>query len=179
MQLQSRKIAEISVFSASAVVIYVVESFIPRPLPWLRFGFGNIIVLITLYLLGFRIAFLVSALKSILGALIVGNLFTPAFLFSISGGIASLSVMAIVLSLFPSLFSPLGLSVWGAVTHNLTQLLIASLLFIRRVEVMHLFPLFIMLSVVTGTITGIISLIILKAIRRQSRIRNYEFRVLL
>ena len=155
-----------SIFTASAVVIYVIETFIPRPLPWLRFGFSNIIVLIALYLLGFKPALLVAGLKSILGALIVGNLFTPAFLFSISGGIVSLSIMALLLSLFPLLFSPLGISIWGAAAHNLTQLLIASLLFIGRLEVLHLFPFFIILSVITGTITGIISLFALQKLKK-------------
>lgn len=167
MQLRSKRIAEVSIFTASAVVIYVIETFIPRPLPWLRFGFSNIIVLIALYLLGFKPALLVAGLKSILGALILGNLFTPAFLFSISGGIVSLSIMALLLSLFPHLFSPLGISIWGAAAHNLIQLLIASLLFIGRLEVLHLFPFFIILAVVTGTITGIISLLVLKTLMRQ------------
>jgi len=179
MQLQSRKITLVAIFSAIAVVIYVVESFIPRPLPWLRFGFGNIIVLIALYLFGFKISLFIGILKSFLGALIVGNLFTPAFLFSLSGGIVSVSVMAIILSLFPRLFSPLGLSVWGAAAHNSTQLLIASILLVGKVEVMYLLPFFILLSVITGTITGAISLVILKASLRQLRISNYEFRVLL
>ncbi len=174
MQLRSKRIAEVSIFTASAVVIYVIETFIPRPLPWLRFGFSNIIVLIALYLLGFKPALLVTGLKSILGALIVGNLFTPAFLFSISGGIVSLSIMALLLSLFPYLFSPLGISIWGAAAHNLTQLLIASLLFIGRLEVLHLFPFFIILSVVTGTITGIISLLVLKELKIPSNKRGFR-----
>jgi len=166
MRLHNRKIAEIAIFSASAVIIYVLETFIPRPFPWMRFGFGNIIVLVTLYLLGFKCGLLVTAMKSILGGLIAGNLFTPAFLFSISGGITSLMAMALLLTIIPEIFSPLGISVAGAVIHNLAQLLVASFLFIGRIEVMHLFPLFIILSVVTGTITGIICLMTLNLIKK-------------
>jgi len=164
MLSHSKKVAIISVFSALAVAIYVIETLIPRPLPWLRFGFGNIIVLLTLYLLGFRFALIVTMLKSILGSLIIGNLFTPSFLFSISGGLVSLCVMAVPLSLFPRLFSPLGISIWGAVSHNLTQLLMASLVFIGRIEILRLIPIFLMLSLVTGIITGIISLFLLRNI---------------
>lgn len=170
MQLRSRKIAAISIFSASAVIIYAAETFIPKPLPWMRFGFGNIIVIICLYLLGFRSALVVTILKSTLGALIVGNLFSPSFIFSVSGGIASLAVMAFILKSVPRVFSPLGISVWGALTHNLVQLYIASLLFIGRIEVLHLFPIFIILSTITGTITGIITLLIL---RRTSKTFNF------
>jgi heptaprenyl diphosphate synthase len=166
MQLPGKKMALTSLFSASAVILYILETFIPKPMPWLRFGLGNIFILITLYSLGFRFALLVTLLKSIIGALVVGGLFTPAFLFSISGGLTSLCVMAIFLSLFPYLFSPIGISIWGAITHNLTQLLVASLLFIGKIEVLYLFPFFIILSIITGTITGIITLFSLKLLEK-------------
>jgi len=167
MPLQSKKTALIAILCSAAVSIYVAETFIPKPIPWLRFGLGNIIVLITLYLLGFRTALFVSIIKSFIGALITGNFLTPAFLFSISGAIVSPVVMGFIFSLFPYNFSPLGLSIWGAVAHNSTQLLIASLMLIGRIEVLHLFPFFLILSVVTGTLTGIISLLTLRTLIHQ------------
>jgi len=167
MQLRSRRIAEIAIFSASAVVVYVFETFIPRPFPWMRFGFANIIILISLYLLGFRISLLVVVMKSVLGGMLVGNLFTPTFIFSISGGIISLITMALILAAVPRFFSPLGISIWGALAHNLTQLIVASLIFIGRFEILYLFPFFIILSVITGSITGIISLIVLRRIPKK------------
>lgn len=167
MPLQSKKTALIAILSSAAVSIYIAESFIPRPMPWLRFGFGNIIVLITLYLLGFRTALLVSIIKSFIGALLTGNFLTPAFLFSISGAVISPVVMGFIFFLFPYNFSPLGLSIWGALAHNSTQLLIASLILIGRIEVLHLLPFFLILSVITGTLTGIISLLTLKTLTHQ------------
>ncbi|TET20552.1 MAG: Gx transporter family protein [Candidatus Cloacimonadota bacterium] len=162
MQLRSRNIALISILASLAVVIYVMETFIPRPLPWMRFGFGNIIVIIALYLLGFKFALLVALIKSCVGALIIGNLFTPAFLLSLSGGLLSVSIMGLMLSIASALFSPLGISLWGALTHNTAQLLIASFFLIRSRAVLNLFPIFLLLSVATGIVTGAISLAVLK-----------------
>ncbi len=169
MRLRNRHIALIALFSASAVVCYVVESFIPHPLPWVRFGFGNIVVLIALYLLGFRTSFLIALMKSLIGALIVGNLLSPAFLFSIAGSISSVLVMALVLAIPRTPFSPFGISIIGAVSHNLAQLVIAALLFIGLREVLFLFPVFIVISMITGSITGFIALFVLRPLSRIER----------
>lgn len=169
MQLRNRRIALIALFTASAVVCYVVESFIPRPLPWVRFGFGNIVVLIGLYLLGFRASFLIALMKSLIGALIVGNLLSPAFLFSIAGSVSSVLVMALVLAIPRNPFSPFGISIIGAVSHNLAQLVIAALLFIGLREILFLFPVFIVISMITGSITGSIALFVLRPLSRIER----------
>jgi heptaprenyl diphosphate synthase len=166
MQSRNKKIAVCGLLSASAVILYVIESFIPHPLPWLRFGLGNIMVLIALYLLGLRGALLVSLLKSILGALIIGTLFTPSFIFSLSGSLVSVLVMGIFHVFLPGVFSPLGISLWGSLAHNNTQLLIASLLFIGKNEVLYLLPFFNILALIAGTITGIIALVVIVRLQK-------------
>jgi heptaprenyl diphosphate synthase len=166
MQLRNRRIAAISLFSAAAVVLYVVESFIPRPLPWMRFGLANIVVLIGLYLFGFRTSFIIALMKTLLGALIIGNLFSPAFLFSIGGSMASILVMAMLLAIPHNPFSPFGISIIGAVSHNLAQLAIAAFLFIGLGEVLFLFPAFVIISIITGSMTGLGAVFILRPLSR-------------
>lgn len=168
MQSRSRTIALIAVFSGVAVVCYVIESFIPRPLPWMRFGFGNIVVLISLYLLGFRISLLIALAKSVIGALIVGSLFSPAFLFSLAGSTASVLIMALVIATPNNPFSPFGVSIIGAVSHNLSQLLLAAFLFVGRSETLFLLPIFIFVSMATGSITGFVTLIVLRPLAGQA-----------
>jgi heptaprenyl diphosphate synthase len=166
MQSRNRILAIAALFSSIAVVCYVIESFIPRPLPWFRFGFANIIVLISLYLLGFRISFTITLMKSLIGALIVGNLFSPVFLFSITGSISSVLIMSLLLSIPKQPFSPLGISIAGAVFHNLAQLAVASLLFVGLKELLFLFPAFLLISVISGSITGTIALFTLRPLSR-------------
>jgi heptaprenyl diphosphate synthase len=67
-----------------------------------------------------------------------------------------------MLSIASALFSPLGISLWGALTHNTAQLLIASFFLIRSRAVLNLFPIFLLLSVATGIVTGAVSLAVLK-----------------
>lgn len=168
MPLRNSRLSLVALFSAAAVVCYVVESFIPHPLPWMRFGFGNVVVLIGLYLLGFRMAFLIALLKSLVGALIVGNLLSPAFLFSIGGSSVSVLIMALALAFPHNPLSPFGISIIGAVSHNLAQLGIAAMLFIGLPEVLFLFPAFVSISLVTGSITGFVALLVMARLRGQT-----------
>jgi heptaprenyl diphosphate synthase len=45
----------------------------------------------------------------------------------------------------------------GALAHNLSQLVVAYLLFIRRTEVFLLIPVFLLLSAGTGLVTGLVA----------------------
>ena len=63
--------------------------------------------------------------------------------------------MGIVLSLFPGLFSPLGISLIGAFFHNIAQLLTAYLLFVRKIEaIVVVLPFLIAAGTVTGACNG-------------------------
>jgi heptaprenyl diphosphate synthase len=70
--------------------------------------------------------------------------------------------MALLVSIPRNPFSPFGISIFGAVSHNLAQLMIAALLFIGLREILFLYPVFISISLVTGSITGFIALLVLR-----------------
>ena len=84
----TRRLVLISMISACGLVISVFESFLPL-LPWFRPGLGNVATLLALMIFGFRDAFTVTMLRIVLGALILGRLFTPIFIFALFGGLAS------------------------------------------------------------------------------------------
>ena len=73
------------------------------------------------------------------------------------GGVTSTLSMGIVLSLMPRLFGPVGLSLIGALFHNISQLFLAYVLFIQRIEAILLItPVIIFLGTLTGSVNGII-----------------------
>ncbi len=157
----TRRLVLLSLFAACGLVLFVFESFLPV-LPWFRPGFGNIATILALLFFGFGDAVKVTLLRVILGALVLGSLLTPVFIFALSGGIASVLVMTFVLRCTKHVFGPVGLSVFGAVAHNIVQLLIAYLLFVKNTEIFILLPVFIATGVVTGTLTGLVSAIIIE-----------------
>ncbi|UCE17400.1 MAG: Gx transporter family protein [Gemmatimonadota bacterium] len=169
--LDARKIVRIAFLVTVGLALFVLETAVPRPLPWLRVGLANSATLLALFLLGVREAFVVALVRSVLGSFIVGGLFNPSFVFSFFGGLASVSVMAIVYAYFRGIFSVVGISVWGAFVHNIVQLTMALFLFVRRWELLFLLPYFVFSTVATGFLTGILIFFLLKRIAGAEHVR--------
>jgi heptaprenyl diphosphate synthase len=160
-----KRIAYISVLIAVASTLQIVESLFPHPLPWLRLGLANMITLTSLVIFGYAVAIQVAVLRTILSSFLLGTFFTPGFFLSFSGALVSALVMGGVYSLGrigksnPSPqylfgFSIIGVSILGAVSHNVTQLFLAYLFLIRHKGVFLTLPFLIVAAVVTGFITG-------------------------
>lgn len=149
------KPGKIAIFTAFAVSLYVLETFLPRPIPWLRWGFSNAFVLALLIQDGILPAFLVSIGKTFIGCLFTGTLFTPSLIFSLTGGISSLILMKILY--FTGIFGIIGISIGGAGAHSCAQVFLSSILFTGRPSFSYLYPVWLAFSSITGTITGILA----------------------
>jgi heptaprenyl diphosphate synthase len=145
--------------SACGLIFFVFESFLPL-LPWLRPGLGNVATVLALMIFGFGDAVKVTLLRIILGALVLGRLFTPVFLFALSGGIASVLIMALVIRYTKQVFGPVGISVLGAVAHNMVQLFVAYLLFVKSMEIFIFIPVFLAAGVITGAAVGFVAFMV-------------------
>jgi heptaprenyl diphosphate synthase len=140
-------------FTALAVTIYVLENLIPKPSPFMKLGLANIVVLLLLYRGSTLAAFVVLMSKTLLGGLVSGLLFSPVTVIS---GVASVTAF-IVMQIFIASkidFSIIGLSVAGAVSHNLMQIVVVNMVLIMSNAVYRLLPLMIVMGIVTGMITG-------------------------
>ena len=165
MQLQDKY--RIALLSAYAVALHAFESLLPTPIPWLRLGLANIITLVTLLLYGFRAAMVVTLIRVILASLFIGTFLGPAFILSLGGGVTSTVAMGLILSVAPRLFSTIGLSLIGALFHNIAQLVLAYFLFIQRIEAILLIsPFIILIGALTGTVNGVISDLLIKNLKK-------------
>lgn len=160
-----KRIVYISALVAIASVLQIAESLFPHPVPWLRLGLANMITLASLVIFGYAVAIQVAVLRTILSSFLLGTFFTPGFLLSFSGALMSALVMGGIYNLGrmgkgnPSThhltgFSIVGVSILGALTHNLTQLFVAYFFLIRHKGIFMILPFLIAAAVVTGFITG-------------------------
>lgn len=174
--MQSQAKYRIALLSAYALGLHGFESLLPTPIPWLRLGLANIITLTTLLLYGMRAAIMVTLIRVILGSLFTGTFLGPAFILSFGGGVTSTVAMGIIVSLIPKLFGPVGLSLIGALFHNIAQLFLAYFLFIQRIEAILLIsPVIILLGTLTGTVNGVVSDIIIKNLKNtDENIKNNQ-----
>lgn len=146
-----------ALFIAMAVVLHWLEGFLPRPLPFMRWGFANIFTLCALYLFGGAAGLCVAVCRVMLAGLLTGSIFTPSFAFALAGGLtAGLSMWAMP----QKHFSAVGISVTGAVAHMLAQLAVAALL-IRHQALLGFVPGFMLVAVASGVLNGFATLVVL------------------
>jgi len=108
-------ISFLAFLTALGVILNLTELFIPRPLPWIKFGFANIISLFLIIVAEIKDVFCVLFLRIILSSIFAGKLFGPGFILSISGGTLSTFVMIIVYKSLNKIFSLIGISILGAI----------------------------------------------------------------
>ena len=172
--MQQQDKYRIALLSAFALGLHGFENLLPSPIPWLRLGLANIVTLITLLLYGMRPAVMVTLIRVMLASLFAGSFLGPAFILSLGGGIASTLIMGFVLHIAPRLFSTMGLSIIGALFHNLAQLFLAYFLFIQRIEAILLItPVIILFGTLTGTVNGAVSALLMKnLIKYDQKVQN-------
>ncbi len=164
MQLQDRY--RIAILSAYALALHGLESLIPMPIPWIRVGLANIIAVTTFILFGFRAAMMVTLVRVFIASLFTGSFLGPGFILSLGGGAAGMLAMGIVFSVVPGLFGPVGLSLTGALFHNLAQLFLAYVLFIQKIEpVLIITPALVLIGTVTGLVNGLVADLLVKGLK--------------
>lgn len=143
--------------AAAAIGLTLAEAAIPLPIPGVKPGLANIVTLLVLYRYGWRMAAWVAGLRVVAGALTLGQFLTPAFVLSLSGGLASLLVLAWAIHLPQRWFGPVGLSVLAAGAHIVAQLLVVDLWLLPDIRLTAVLPLFLGAALVTGLVNGLIS----------------------
>jgi heptaprenyl diphosphate synthase len=133
---------------ALAMILSYVESLLPPlvAIPGVKPGFANIATVFVLYTLGERYAAVVSILRVLLSSLLFGSF--VSLMYSAFGAILSLAAMIPAKRFLP--FSPIGVSVLGAIMHNTGQILAALILLGNAAIVYYIIPL-----TISGTLAGI------------------------
>ena len=149
-----RWLTRMALLTAAAVVLGYVERLIPMPgsIPGIKLGLANTVLLYAIYLLDTRSAFVLMILKVGLSGLMYGGV--SAMMFSFGGGLCSLVMMLLVKKLGGSGVSIIGVSVVGAVFHNVGQTAVAAFM-VNTAALMGYVPFLLVAAVVTGILTGI------------------------
>lgn len=156
---KTRRLTTNAILLSLALILAIVERWIPLelivPVPGLKLGLANIVSLFALI----RLKPIDALAILVMRCLIIGT-FTglTAFLFSITGGLLALGIMAIMVRWEGRVFSLIGISLAGAAAHNIGQISVAVLILGEwRLLVTYLPPL-LLTSLGTGTLTGIASI---------------------
>lgn len=149
-------------FAALAISIHIIESAVPMPLPGVKPGLANVVVLITLLRYGFRTAAAVALLRVIVGGIFIGTFLTPTFFLGLAGALASFAIAGIVQGCGARWTGPVGYAIAMAMAHMCGQFLLAYWLFVPHPALLNLLPILLAFALGLGAFTGIIAASVLE-----------------
>ena len=158
-----QRITRIALLTALSLILFILEGFLPLPLPvpGAKLGLAAIVTLIALYTMSTRDAALMLTLRIVLASAFGGGL--APMLYSLAGGAASFAAMALLKRC--TQLSIVGISAAGGFLHNMAQLLVAAAV----LETTALFvyaPVLGAVGILTGILIGITAQSILQKISR-------------
>lgn len=154
--MKTKKMTFLSLMVAYSLVLYIIETYIPNPLiaifPGAKLGLSNIITLISLIILGIKNTCIILTIRIILSSIFTG----PISYLLFSAGGAYLSLICMYLASKIKDFSLIGVSIIGAIGHNIGQLLVASII-VENINMIGYLPFMLIASLLTGMFIGLAS----------------------
>lgn len=167
--MSALEVATYGLLAAVALIFGYVEALFPLPLPvpGIKLGLGNIVVLFTLAGFGWRAGLAIALVKVVVSALLFGN---PMVLMYSAGG-AALSFVAMWVVLHWSRLSIVGVSMVGGVFHMVGQLAVVAFTFSPYVALVYL-PVLMISGLVTGLLTGYVCRLVIRTTAKSNLFKN-------
>lgn len=150
---EDRRVARLA---AAAIGLSLVDAAIPLPLPGVKPGLANIVVLVVLWRYGWGTAAWVSLLRVVAGSLVLGQFLAPGFFLALSGALASLLALAAANGLPRRWFGPVSLSIVAAFAHIGGQLALARAWLVPHDGLWVLSPIFAAAALLFGLANGLV-----------------------
>lgn len=154
----TKKLTLTALLCATALVLSFIEGmfvFIPQ-CPGVKVGLSNVAVMFALFCMDKGTAFSINILKALFALLTRGAM---AGLLSLSGGVASICIMIILSFVFKGA-SVSCISVFAALTHNLAQFAVISIVY-SPASMLPYLP----LLIISGIVFGVANALFLHGIR--------------
>ncbi|ADL12096.1 Gx transporter family protein [Acetohalobium arabaticum] len=165
----------LALLSAIAVVLHLVETLIPMSviIPGAKLGLANAMVLLALVLFGYQAGIKVLLLRIIISSFLLGTFMTINFYLSLAGGLLSFGIMLILHKYLGDKFSLVGISLAGAIVHNVGQIMTAYLI-IDNWGIFYYLPYLLFFSLPTGIFIGLTVIYLEEHLRLNFKL-NQEF----
>ena len=158
-----KKIPYYGLFAALAILMGYVEMMFPMPIPipGVKLGLANVVVIIMMYFMDVKGAFFISLIRVFLSGLLFAGF--AGLLYSLAGAMLSFAVMALLKK--SGKFSVIGVSLAGGVFHNVGQVAVAAMV-VENVKMAYYLPFLLVSGVVTGILIGIVAKTALAYLKR-------------
>lgn len=156
---KNEKLTLTALLTAAALILGWIEHAVPviTSIPGIKLGISNVAVVFALYRLGIGCGASVMLCKVLLSALLFGGF--SGFAYSAAGGFFSFLIMAAACK--SRLLSPIGVSSAGGAAHLTAQVTVAALI-TSTPRIMWLLAPLLAVGTVSGALTGLTAVLILK-----------------
>ncbi len=158
----TKKISVLGLFCSIAIIFGYVESMIPvfAGIPGIKLGLANLSILYILKRYRFWDAAAVSVIRILVIGFMFGNMFS--ILYSLAG--AALSMLVMTFLLRKTSASLTAVSISGGITHNIGQVIIASIIVESR-ALLYYTPVLLISGMITGLVIGFLTQEVLRRVR--------------
>ena len=162
--MKAKKIAELAILTAVALIIFVIELQIPNPfpIPGIKLGLANIVTVYAVYHYQPHEVSLIVFVRILLGSVFSGNMM--ALIYSFSGSLLCLAGMLVLKKIIDEKHIWLA-SVFGAVLHNTGQI-IAAIIVMQTVQIISFYPFLIVSGCLSGAFTGLCAQLVIFRMRK-------------
>lgn len=169
----TKRLTRLSILTALSLVIFIAESYIPPvvPIAGVKLGLANIITLICVSEFSKRDTFLVLSVRIILSSIFCGTFIS--FLYSIAGGIFSAVIMIISNKILKTDLLWVT-SVFGAISHNLAQIIVAMIL-LHEIHIAYYFAPLLISAIITGIFTGVSASVLINRFFKKGLYKNENY----
>ena len=171
--MSPRMLTQTALLLALALALHQVERLLPfslLPYPGVKLGLGNLVTLLTLFLLRPYHALLFAVLRNLLTAWFAG---LSGLVFALTGALLAFAVMSLLAWSIPRDISLPALSAAGAITHNIGQLIVAAWLS-QTPAIFSYLPVLCISGTLSGVAIGLAARFLLRAMKDSKRYSLHE-----
>ena len=157
-----KKITQLSLLTAIALIIFIIELRIPNIVPILgvKLGLANIVTVYAMYHYSPKETLMILSVRILLGSVFGGNI--SAIIYSLSGALLCFCGMLILKRIIDEKYIWI-CSIIGAVLHNTGQI-ITAVFIMKTTSVLSYFPFLIVSGCIAGAFTGICAQILISRV---------------
>ena len=159
----AQRVAAYGMLIGLACIFSYVEAMIPLPIPvpGVKLGLANLVIIVGLYTIGIKGTVAVSLIRIVFVGFTFGN--ASSMIYGLAGGMVSLLLMILFQKL--NWFSQVGVSIIGGIGHNIGQLSVAALI-TQTAGVFYYLPFLMAAVVVAGALIGLLGGLVTERVQK-------------
>ena len=160
--MNTGRIAKTGMLLSISLVLSYLEMVLPVmvAVPGVKIGLANIITMLLLYRTDVKTTLTFTCVRVLLAGILFAGV--SGIIYSLAGGVCCVLVMSLLKRV--PIFSVLGVSMAGAIAHNMGQIVIAIIV-MENIHIVYYLPVLCISGVISGLLVGYLTFVIMRRYR--------------